>query len=65
MADTRRCRFCGLTLDDLAPMGSELVDAPKHERRTKSHCPSPNCHWCAPCQAKRLIESKAAKRDEP
>ena len=50
MAD-RTCRFCSLLLDDIVPMGYELTEGAK---RTKSHCTSPSCHWCLPCQARRL-----------
>ena len=61
MNTDRICRYCGGVLDDIVPLGYETVQHPGKRHRTKSHCPSPECDWCIPCQTKRLARFAAAE----
>lgn len=61
----RRCVLgCGLILDDTAPPNAHLIAQPKGTRKTRAHCPSPNCNWCQPCMRRRHFEIEAREAEQ-
>ena len=49
MSDARHCHSCRRT----------LVAHPRIPSETEEHCPSPNCHWCMPCDRAKRAEGEA------